>query len=65
MICIPLGGNEKTPAFATVQIINKENGEFFDDLDFSFCMELADLVTNFFIDRVTERVIGLGIEKKD
>ena len=65
MICMPLGGNENIPAFATVQIINKEDDELFDELDFSFCTEVADLVTNFFIDRVTERVIGLGIEKKD
>ncbi len=45
MMCIPLTANNYT--FGCVQLINKDDGSFFDEKDFEFVMKLSDDIANF------------------
>lgn len=61
MICVPLGKNQ---AFGSIQIINKTDGGLYDEKDLEFAKQLAEEITNFFVEHGKENIVGIKTKRQ-
>lgn len=64
MICVPLAVEGYDFPFAAIQIINKVDGDLFDEKDLEFATELANEIVRLFTEKTDENLLQVMARRK-